>query len=174
MPHKPCDPGCTCGLHPSPESVQERFWSRVDTSGDCWLWTGSLFQKTGYGKFSRGGRHQYAHRVAYEFLVGPIPERRGLDHRHTCPKNCVNPAHLRPATQKQNMENRSGAQRNNLSSGVRGVTWDKERGKWQAKVKHNGRYVFAGRFDDLADAEAAAVAKRNQLFTHNDMDRVAS
>lgn len=41
----------------------ERFWSHVDKSGDCWLWTGGKTQY-GYGQFGI-----VAHRVAYELEV---------------------------------------------------------------------------------------------------------
>lgn len=53
-----------------------------------------------------------AHRVAYEDLVGPIPDDLCLDHTcHTtacvlgnnCPhRRCVNPAHLEPVTSEVN------------------------------------------------------------------------
>jgi hypothetical protein len=91
-----------------------------------------------------------------------------LDHHRNCPKNCVNPEHLRPVTQKQNVENRPGLAANN-TSGVTGVYW--HRNRWMAEVKHNGSKHYVGRFTDIAEAEAAVIAKRNELFTHNDIDR---
>ena len=158
---------------PKPRPPEERFWPKVDKSGDCWLWTGGTVQ--GYGSFGiPPDRKVRAHRFAYELLVGPIPPGMGLDHRPTCPKNCVNPEHLRPANQKQNMENLTGAQKNNLSSGIRGVTWDKTRGRWRAQLQHHGKMVYAGYFDTVEEAQAAAVAKRLELFTHNDVDRIFS
>lgn len=36
---------------------------------------------------------------------------------------------------------------------------------------HHGRTYHGGYFHDLADAERAAIALRNSLFTHNDTDR---
>lgn len=149
---------------------EERFWPKVDKSGDCWLWTARVIP-SGYGQFKVAGCMVYAHRFAYEQLVGEIPEGLQLDHRHTCPKNCVNPDHLRPTTSKQNGENRVGAQRNNLSSGVRGVTWYKRLSRWQAQLMHGGKYVYVGLFDTVEEAEAAVVARRIELFTHNDADR---
>lgn len=156
-------------------SDEERFWSKVDKSGDCWIWTDRP-TVAGYGVFNIGGRREnggrsvYAHRFAYEFLVGPIPEGYTIDHRYTCPKICVNPDHLRPATSKQQNENKAGAYRTS-KSGVRGVCWDKNQKKWLATVGHNNDQIYVGRFSCLAEAEAAVIAKRLELFTHNDADR---
>lgn len=71
----------------------ERFWPKVDASGDCWLWTGA--QDRGYGLVwvNERIRAARAHRVSYELLVGPIPEGMTVDHlcRVTL---CVNPDHM--------------------------------------------------------------------------------
>lgn len=168
-----CRPGCTCGRHvPYPRlPAEERFWAKVDRTDTCWLWTGAVGSK-GYGAISVDGHLVKAHRFAYELLVGPIPVNLQLDHRVTCPKNCVNPDHLRLATNKQNCENLSGAYANSRS-GVRGVSWDRDSGKWKVQVYHHGR-AHSRRVDDLEDARAAAIALRNQLFTHNDIDRVTT
>jgi hypothetical protein len=74
------------------------FWSRVDKTGptSCWLWTRGL-NNHGYGRFQSG----YAHRYAYECLVGPIPDGQELDHLCRVPQ-CVNPAHLEAVTHRVN------------------------------------------------------------------------
>lgn len=169
MPARPCPEGCQCLLH-NQATPEERFWAKVDKSGDCWLWSGPFTDK-GYGLFILNKKKIRAHRFSYELLVGPIESGLQLDHKHTCPKKCVNPDHLRPVTNKQNHENLAGAQWNNFTSGVRGVSWDKSRGLWEAYATHNGRRVHAGRFVELEDAASAAAAKRNELYTHNDVDR---
>jgi hypothetical protein len=151
----------------------ERFWAKVDKTTDCWLWMAGGDRK-GYGTFWTGDRFQKAHRFAYEQEKGPIPDNLQLDHLVTCPKNCVNPEHLRLATNKQNEENRAGAQSNNRSSGIRGVYWNKHRNKWYVQVQHNGKRYHNGYYalGQLVEAEAAVIALRNQLFTHNDLDRL--
>lgn len=152
-------------------TVPERFWRKVDKTGDCWLWTGAR-NGNGYGRFSIGGRGSspaLAHRVAYELVVGPIPEGMQIDHRATCFRHCVNPAHLRPVTDKQNKENRPGAYRNS-KSGVQGVSWHDGAKKWRVYVGHK----YIGLYTDLEDAREAARLKRIELFTHNDADRIAT
>lgn len=152
-------------------TLSERLWAKVDKSGECWLWDGA--KSGGYGQLKNAGKNVGAHRVAYEEAHGPIPAGMVVDHRcHV--KLCVRPEHLRVVTQKQNMENRQGAMRNNASTGVQGVHWDAQKGRYRAMVRHEGKRYYAGQFSTLAEAEAAVIAKRNELFTHNDLDRSAA
>lgn len=76
---------------PPPRHAPRRgdFWEYVDkTAGGCWLWTGNV--NHGYGRVRRGTHTAYAHRMAYELLVGPIPD--GLELDHLCRvRHCVNP-----------------------------------------------------------------------------------
>lgn len=84
--------------------LAERFWSKVDKSGDCWLWTGAT-TFGGYGVIQRGGADGgliRAHRYAYEEQLGPIPKGQGLCHRCDMP-GCVRPTHLFPGDQRTNM-----------------------------------------------------------------------
>lgn len=88
---------------------EERFWSKVDATGPCWEWTASIGKTGGYGKYTipfRDGsgksKHVYAHRYAYEILVGPVPD--GMDLDHLCRiRKCVNPDHLEPVSRRENL-----------------------------------------------------------------------
>lgn len=84
--------------------LAERLWSRVNKTESCWIWTGPL-HKSGYGFIGEGpsgGRTLRTHRVAYELLVGPIPDGLTLD--HLCQNTvCCNPAHLEPVTAEENV-----------------------------------------------------------------------
>jgi hypothetical protein len=79
------------------ERILERFMAKVDKQENgCWLWTAAT-DRDGYGHFSFERRTAQAHRVAYELLVGPIPEGLTLD--HLCrERRCVSPEHLEPVT----------------------------------------------------------------------------
>lgn len=83
----------------------ERFWEKVDASGDCWEWTASK-DGNGYGQFHTDDKRcRKAYRYAYETLVGPVPEGLVID--HLCRNHaCVNPDHLQPVTYGEN--NRRG------------------------------------------------------------------
>src|SRR5690606_13797613 len=80
--------------------LTDRFWKKVTkTEADCWEWTGALNSR-GYGCVGIDSKRYLTHRVAYEALVGPIPE--GLTIDHLCRnKVCCNPAHLEPVTARE-------------------------------------------------------------------------
>lgn len=82
----------------------ERFAAKLDKSAGpdgCWLWTGATNGK-GYGVLAVNVKVQYyAHRRAWEFVNGPIPD--GLHVLHRCDVTlCCNPAHLSLGTQRDN------------------------------------------------------------------------
>lgn len=147
-----------------------RFWAKVNKTDTCWLWTGSHNQY-GYGIFSVGQDRWLSHRYAWTTLVGEIPEGKQLDHMcHV--HDCLNPEHLRVVTSKQNHENHKGAF-STSKTGILGVSWDSSKKRWRASIGHNRKQVFVGRYDTIEEAEAAVIAKRLELFTHNIRDRAA-
>jgi hypothetical protein len=75
-------------------------------------------------------------------------------------------------TTKQNSENFGGLKASN-TSGYRGVVWHGPQRKWRVQVGHNGRLHYGGLYANIEDANAAAIALRNKLHTHNDLDRIA-
>ena len=89
-------------------SYEERFWSRVRKTTRCWLWTAGR-GANGYGFFppSPTSGTRLAHRIAYELLVGPIPEGMRLGHIVCHNPLCVKLAHLRVLTQSESASQNS-------------------------------------------------------------------
>jgi len=81
--------------------LAERFWNKVDRSGECWLWTAATHD-FGYGWFRLPHKKEYAHRVAYELAYGPIANDLWVLHRCDNPP-CVRPDHLFLGTHRDNM-----------------------------------------------------------------------
>ena len=81
-------------------SRKERFWKKVKITPWCWVWMGA--KASGYGRFRFRGKIAGAHRIAYEWIRGPIPPGLGLD--HLCRNSaCVNPHHLEVVPQSVNI-----------------------------------------------------------------------
>lgn len=158
------------GRERATRGIAESMAAHTSPQGECQVWTGAKV-RNGYGVVSYNGKRELAHRVAYELSNGTIPDGLVID--HVCHNRaCVNAAHLRAVTQKQNLEN-NGEPNSRNKSGVRGVYWSAASGKWIAQVCHNYKKRHLGSFAVLADAEAAVIKARKALFTHNDLDRMA-
>lgn len=93
------------------KEVIDRFWSKVDKRGDCWIWT-AFTDKNGYGHFFPESRKRVsAHRFSYLVAHGNIPKadtRFGTANiLHRCDNpSCVNPDHLFAGTEGDNARDR--------------------------------------------------------------------
>ena len=99
-----------------------------------------------------------AHRLAFLYMTGSIPKM--IDHRNRV-RNDNRWCNLRESDHEKNNCNTSV--RSDNTSGVKGVTWDKNRNKWQAKVQFKGKTYGAGYHINLKDAEIAVSKKRYEL-----------
>lgn len=111
----------------------------------------------GYRVIGFGGRLNLAHHISWLMHYDEWP-RRMLDHINGN-RDDNRPANLRLATAEINAQNQQGAPRHN-TSGIRGVSWDRTRGKWMAKISIGGRGRNLGRFNSIEEATAAYEAAR--------------
>lgn len=107
---------------------------------------------------------QLMHRVILAAKTGELIDHRdgnGLLNRRF---------NLRLATQSQNAMN-SGPH-SNSKSGVKGVHWSKQHGRWKAEICSNGIRTHLGLFDQLE--EAAAVYNSACLDLHGEFAKLSA
>lgn len=149
-------------------SLSDRFWVRVDKSLECWTWRTGLTAQ-GYGQIREQGRSYLAHRLSYEWHYGAIPDGMQVD--HICrSRSCVNPDHLRLATDGLNKQN-LGGERGNSKSGIRGVSWNRSRKKWVARGAVDGRVTQLGYFSSIEKATTAITEWRRENMPYSVMDQ---
>ena len=85
-------------------TAAERFWARIDKTGECWLWTGKAHLSFGYGHLSFHGRTTSSHRVAWELTYGPIPDGMTVMHSVCDNPPCCRPDHLKLGTNADNLK----------------------------------------------------------------------
>lgn len=153
--------------------TKEGFMTRVEkVSSGCWLWTGAL-NNSGYGSYylKEYKKSIGAHRASHFLFHGELPSHLEVDHKYVsqgCPRHCVNPEHLRLVSSGQNNENAVGSRE--PSSGHRNIRITVS-GKYQARIKKNGKEFSFPPTKDLSEAIEQAKKLRMQHFTHNTFER---
>jgi hypothetical protein len=108
-------------------TLEDRFWSKVQRSDGCWLWTGASTWQ-GYGLIHHHGRRGMVsvHRLSWTIANGGIPA--GLQVLHRCDNPpCVNPDHLWLGTNADNIADK-------LAKG-RGSGWHKGTRKRPVRIR---------------------------------------
>ena len=134
-------------------------------------WHASVNRSTVYAQRSEAGaggngpkhRAVQLHRVIMGEPKGLLVDHRdgdGLNNRRS---------NLRMATRSQNQHNQKLASHN--TSGFKGVRWDKQRGKWQAAIRLNGKRKHLG-FFPTPEAAYEAYCKGSAEI-HGEFGRVA-
>ena len=128
---------CTYRVDDLPKRIAAKI--APDPATGCWVWTAYRNHK-GYGRVRWGDEIRLAHRVVFHLLADStlsveagIGHRLGvLDHVGCDNPGCVNPQHLRVATNRSNLSRRGG------SSEFVGVRWVANRGKWRVAICRPG------------------------------------
>jgi hypothetical protein len=113
----------------------------------------------GYRRIRVDGREYLAHRLAWLYVYGYIPENN-LDHinRVKDDNRIINLREVSPACNVRNTGNRC-----NNTSGVKGVSWIKGEKKWKANITDKGNKKHLGQYKDFADAVCARLAAEQCL-----------
>lgn len=113
------------------------------------------------------GRTIKAHR-----LITEAPKGQHVDHiNHNTLDN--RKCNLRLVSIAENQQNRLGAQ-SNSKSGIRGVVWNIQAGKWVARLTINKKRIHLGYFNNIIIAEKAVKEARKKLMPYSEMDQVIS
>ena len=125
------------------------FYWKNNQSKKCRKGTvaGSL-NPSGYIKITINRISFYAHRLAWLFYYGYLPEK-SIDHidRNRSNNRIDN---LREVSQSCNTRNTGNFSHN--SSGVKGVRYDSVRNKWRVEIKVNSVNIFLYRTSDFEEA----------------------
>ena len=155
------------------QSVEERFWAKVDIRGvdECWpwkSWTSAPRGKAGYGRF-RGyqgidGPIRAAHRIAYQLHFAE--SLKGWFVCHKCDNPiCCNPAHLMRGTNADNMRdivkrNRSLETNIAYQRGYDDGLQEGEKRGWEKAIEAAAKYAASLKsYSGYARDVAAAIRK---------------
>jgi HNH endonuclease len=98
---------------------EEQFFEKIRKTEDgCWIWMGGTNGK--YPVFHQEGERKpaYAHRLSYEHFIGPILPGYDIAHDPCNIPLCVNPAHLKAATRKANVNRSSHKNQKTHRTGI--------------------------------------------------------
>jgi hypothetical protein len=128
-------------------SLLARFAQKVRIGPHCHEWLGAKNAK-GYGVINlgrRGAGVALAHRVAFELGAGEIPPGAVVMHRCDNP-GCVNPRHLKLATQWENLQDMGRKGRQTQQRGITcGNGHPKTPENWIAIDESHGRCLICRR-----------------------------
>lgn len=113
--------------------------------------------KSGYINICINKKFYRAHRLIFLHQNGFLPNF--IDHID-CNKSNNKIENLREATKSQNQCNRAITTLN--KSGVKNVSWSKDRKEWAVQISIKGKKKFIGRYKDLELADLVATEARDK------------
>ncbi|WGY37377.1 HNH endonuclease [Pseudomonas aeruginosa] len=146
-------------IHYCPESG--KFTWIMDRGG---AWSGKeagcLSTISGYALIRIDGVLYRAHRLAWLYVYGETP-CGAIDHVNGIAKdNRI--LNLRLATQSQNMQNKRASSAS--KTGVKGVCYCSATGRYQVKIRVDGKYKHIGRFDTVEEGATAYAEAARRYF----------
>ncbi len=121
--------------------------------------TGKQYVRVGFK-----GKYYLIHRFIWAWHGNSLEPNQDIDHIDGDGLN-NRIENLRPTSRKQNLENTKSAHKDS-KSGEKGVSWRKDREKWEAQIQHNGKKIHLGLYESIDDAIAARIAAEKKYFTH--------
>jgi hypothetical protein len=115
--------------------------------------------KDGYNQVHLSGGRVPAHKIIWCMAYGEMPEM--LDHING-DRADNRLSNLRVVTKRENNMNR--AKRTDNKSGFTGVRWHKQRGKWNARIKLDGKEISLGMYESFGEAVNARLKAEAELF----------
>ena len=97
----------------------------------------------------------------HRFILGITDPEILVDHRDGIGLNCTR-RNLRVASHSQNAAN--SRKRHDATSRFRGVCWHKQKQRWQARIKVNGKTLYLGKFRDETEAALAYDTAARESF----------
>ena len=122
---------------------------------------GTLNKNMGYLSVKVQDSNFRVHRIIWKLVTGNEPLYE-IDHINNI-RDDNRFINLREATSSENGRNR--LMRSDNTSGVKGVCWDKESGKWLAQIWYDNKNMKVGRHRTIEQAEEAIRLKRIELYT---------
>ena len=117
-----------------------------------------IHKSTGYKLLKIDYRQYREHRLIWLYVHGTL--HKTLDHIDGDKTN-NHISNLRKATPNQNQHNTLLSTSN--TSGVKGVSWNKQQQKWRARIKLGGKEYHIGFFKTIEEADFYIRKKREKL-----------
>lgn len=119
-------------------------------------WTAKKFNKTWYAERKDHYKSVYMHRLIMNAQNGLQVDHIDMNGLNNTREN------LRICTRAENARNR--IENSNSTSGYKGVSFSKQRNKFESKITINGKTIHLGRFSTKEEAAKAYDKKALELF----------